>query len=71
VSCNTLILTQLNSIYNQKNEDLRYLVNLQVQSGDFLSDGIGAGRISDDLLHVSEHNLFLCGEIADDYKEKV
>jgi len=72
VSCNTLILTQLNSIYNQKNEDLRYLVNLQVQSGDFLSDEIGAGRISDDLLHVSEYNLFLCGdEIADHYREKV
>ena len=46
------------------------LVNLQVQSGDFLSDGIGTGRISDDLLHVSEHKLFLCGdEIADDYRE--
>jgi hypothetical protein len=42
-----------------------------VQSGDFLWDGIGAGMISDDLLHASEHNLFLCGdEIADDFREE-
>jgi hypothetical protein len=47
------------------------LVNLQVQSGDFLSDEISAGRISYDLLHIPEHNLFLCcDETADDFREQ-
>ena len=53
-----------------QSEVVATLVKLQVQPGDFLSGGIGAGRISDDLLLVSEHNLFLYGdEIADDYRK--